>query len=341
MRVTIKDVAKQANVSQATVSLVLNEAPGVSGATRAHVLRIMQEMNYKPDALARSFSSRRAEAVALVMPPLLESLDDPYYMRLLQGVLESVRDRGYKMLLEVSDDRFNAQRLWDDLFARKRVDGLIVATPYLDQDYIAELAACRYPTLLVNGARPDLPELDFVGYDDVRCGIDATYYLIGLGHRRIGHLAGPENQASALNRLQGYKEALSRARIPFRPEDVLPGDYKRESAVAAMQALLARPAQERPTALFCANDTVAITAMQVAQEAGLSIPGDFSLVGVDDTGAAEKTSPPLTTFRQDITELARTGTAHFIKKLDERGVQPLHERMQMQFVERATCAPLE
>src|SRR5690349_14700129 len=106
MRVTIRDVAKQANVSQATVSLVLNGASGVSGATRQRVLGVMQEMGYKPDALARSFSSRRAGAVALVMPPLLDSLDDPYYMHLLRGVLESVRDLGYKMLMEIADERF-------------------------------------------------------------------------------------------------------------------------------------------------------------------------------------------------------------------------------------------
>src|SRR5579883_2008819 len=220
MRVTIKDVAKQANVSQATVSLVLNDAPGVSSGTRENVLRVMREMNYKPDALARSFSSRRAEAIALVMPPALDSLVDPYFMHLLQGVLEAARDRDYKMLLEIADDRFNAQQIWLDLFDRKRVDGLIIATPYLDQGYLAELALGPFPALLVNGARPDIPALDFVGYDDLRCAFDATYYLIGLGHRRIAHLAGPENQASAITRVEGYQQALARARIPFRPNYV-------------------------------------------------------------------------------------------------------------------------
>src|SRR5438477_8833711 len=114
MRITIKDVAKKAQVSQATVSLVLNEAPGVSTATRERVMQVMKDLNYKPDALARSFSSRRAEAVGLVMPPSPEAFHDPYFTRLMLGTLEAVRDQGFTLLLEVADKRFVSQRLWDD-----------------------------------------------------------------------------------------------------------------------------------------------------------------------------------------------------------------------------------
>jgi DNA-binding LacI/PurR family transcriptional regulator len=341
MRITIKEVAEQACVSQTTVSLVLNNAPGVSTTTREKVMRVIKETNYKPDALARSFSSRRAEAIALVFPPELDSLNDPYFMDLLRGVLEAVRDRGYKMLLEIADERFMEQRLWEDLFMRKRIDGLVVATPQLNQDYLKELSCQGHLAMLINGARPDLPELDFVGYDDVRCGIDATYYLIGLGHRRIAHLTGPDNQASALARRKGYEQALERARIPFRPEDVLPGDYRRESAEAAMKALLKRPATDRPTAIFSANDTMAIAAMSLAQDAGLVIPGDLSIIGVDDTGAAARSTPPLTTLRQDVHALSYRAVAQFIKKLEERIKECIHERIPMTLIERGTCASYE
>jgi DNA-binding LacI/PurR family transcriptional regulator len=341
MRITIKDVAEQAQVSKTTVSLVLNEAPGVSAATRERVMRVMETLNYKPDALARSFSSRRAEAVALVMPPFPEAFHDPYFMHLMLGTLEAVRDQGYKLLLEVADTRFVAQRLWDDLFTCKRVDGLLIATPYLDQGYLEGLAARKYPAMLINGARADLPTLDFMGYDDVRCGFDATYYLLGLGHRRIAHIAGPPNQASAVNRLQGYRDALTRARIPYRAEDVLPGDYKAETGEAAMRALLARPAAERPTAIFSANDTMALAAIRTAQKAGLSVPDDLSVIGVDDTGAAELSEPPLTTFRQDIFKLARLAASRFLKRLEARGTPniPIAERIPMELIERASCGP--
>jgi LacI family repressor for deo operon, udp, cdd, tsx, nupC, and nupG len=304
-------------------------------------MRVMNEVNYKPDALARSFSSRRSEAIALIMPPTLDSLNDPYFMNLLRAVLEAVRDYGYKMLLEIADERFVEQRLWDDLFARKCIDGLVIATPQLDQDYLVKLASLEQPVLLLNGARPDLPQLDYVGYDDHRCGFDAAYYLIGLGHRRIAHLTGPENHGSAQARLAGYRQALERARIPFRPEDVLPGDYRHDSGEEAMKTLLERPIAERPTALFCANDTMAIAAMQIAQAKGVSVPDDFSLVGVDDTGAAAKAAPPLTTFRQDTYALAKRAATLFLKKLEERTREQIFDSLPMTLVERATCAPWE
>jgi len=345
VRVTIKDVAREARVSPATVSLVLNNAPGISTDTRERVRRVINEVNYKPDALARSFSSRRSEAVALVMPPDLDSLNDPYYMNLLRGVLEAVRDSCYRMSLEIADERFVEQRLWEDLFIRKSADGLIVATPRLNQEYLKEVAAMGHPALLINGARPDLPELDYTGYDDVRCGFDATYYLIGLGHRRIGFLSGPDTHASAQERRKGYDMALERARITLRSEDILPGDYEATITASAVKELLKRPATDRPTALFSANDTMAIAAMTTIQDAGLTVPGDFSLIGVDDTGLAERATPPLTTMRQDIYELAAQSTAQFLKKLsgrdrDSSDRERISTRLPMKLIERETSLPI-
>ena len=339
MRVTIKDVARQANVSQATVSLVLNDAPGVSQPTREHVRQIMRELDYTPDALARSFSSRRAKAVALVMPPWRTAFDDPYFTQLLSGALEAIRDRGYQMLLEIADERFADQKLWQNLFSCKRIDGLMIATPNLDQTYLRDIADSPWPTLLINGARPDLPELDYIGFDDFRAGVDATYYLIGLGHRRVAHLSGPLNQASAVRRLDGYREALNRARIPIREADILEGDYRPESAALAIREWLCRPASERPTAIFCANDTMALTVMSAAQEAGLHIPNDLSLIGVDDTGAAAESFPPLTTMRQDIFALSRAAADHFLTKIEARAPisTPLAERLPMELIERGSC----
>ncbi len=340
MRVTISDVARAAQVSKATVSLVLNDAPGVSDATRERVRGVMRELDYHPDALARSFSSRRTEAVALVLPPFREALEDPYYTGLLYGVLEAVRDRGYKLLLEVADARFTQQELWKGLFERKRVDGLLVATPKADQQYLTEVAARSYPALLINGELPELPELDYVGYDDFRCGHDAAYYLIGLRHTRIAHVSGPANQLSAVRRQEGFREALSRARLPIPPQYVQPGDYVRASGRRALRALLELTAAERPTAVFCANDAMALGVLDAAREAGLQVPRDLSIVGVDDTGAAAAADPPLTTFRQDVARLGRHSAERFIRKLQSRTPQAsrIDDRWPMELVERASAA---
>lgn len=340
MRVTMKDVAKAARVSVSTVSLVINDTGGISEATREHVRAVIRELKYTPDAQARRLSSGQAGVVALVMPPWREAFADPYFLDLMRGALEAVRDRGFQMLLEICDDRFREHRLWNDLFAAKKVDGLLIATPYLDQDYLAELEERNLPALLVNGERPDLPRLDYVGYDDVACGEDAVDYLLGLGHRRIAHIAGDLNHASARHRIEGYEKALARAGVACRPEDVVSGDYLPLQARDALDAILARPRELHPSAFFCADDTMALSVITHLRECGFSVPGDFSVIGVDDTGAAAKSIPPLTTFKQDIFRLARTAATAFLEKLGRKGnKEPIRQRHKMELVIRESCAP--
>jgi len=341
MRVTMKDVARKANVSTATVSLVLNNEPGISSATRDHVSRIIEELKYTPDVQARRLSSGRSGTVGLVMPPWSAAFFDPYFLNLMQGTLEAVRDRGYQLLLEVCDDRFLEHRLWHDLFAGKRVDGLLIATPYLDQSYLAELAVRGSPTLLINGERPDLPALDHVGYDDTQCGLDATRYLYSLGHRRIAHMAGDLNHASAVHRLAGYKSALAELELAYRPDYVVVGDFMPVEAREALQSLLALPVADRPTALFCANDTMAQSVITHLKERGYRVPEDFSVLGVDDNLRSATFDPPLTTYRQDLVALGQRAATLFLEKLEhKRPTQRLLEKVPMERIDRATCAPL-
>ncbi len=336
----MKDVAKQAKVSIATVSLVLNNEPGISSATRILVSKIIKDLHYTPDVQARRFSSGRAGTVGLVMPPWSAAFFDPYFLNLMQGTLEAVRDRGYQLLLEVCDARFLEHRLWHDLFAGKRVDGLLIATPYLDQGYLAELAARGSPTLLINGERADLPTLDYVGYDDTHCGEDATRYLYGLGHRRIAHMAGDLNHASAVNRLEGYKRALADLGLAVRPDYVVVGDFMPVEAHDALQSLLAMNEADRPTAIFCANDTMAQSVITHLKERGLRVPQDFSVVGVDDNIRSASFDPPLTTYRQDLIGLSQRAATLFLEKLEHKlPPQRIFEKLPMERVERASCAP--
>jgi LacI family transcriptional regulator len=339
MRVTIRDVANRAVVSQTTVSLVLNDAPGVSAATRERVKCVIRDLDYKPSALARSFSSSRTETLALVMPPWGEAFEDPYFMQILRGALEEIRDRGYKMLIEVADERFVEQELWRDLFERKSVDGLMIAMPLLDAEYLTKLDEFGQPVLLINGVRQDLPGLHSIGCDDARCGFDATYYLLGLGHRRIAHFGGPMNQSSTADRLCGYREALERAHVPFYEDDVFHGKYTTDAGAAMLECLRSRPTGELPTAIFCANDNIAVGALRAAQNAGLRVPQDLSIIGVDDTVCSRHTSPPLTTMRQDLHDLGCVASARFIDWLEDRDeVSTLRLSLPMELIERASCS---
>ncbi len=336
----MKQVARDAGVSVATVSLVLNEAPGISTATRELVKAKIRELNYSPDLQARRLSSGMAGTVAMVLPPWSEAFNDPYFMRMLSGALEAVRDRGSQLLLEVCDQRFIDHHIWKDLFAGKRVDGLLIATPYLDHSYLKEVEERHLPVVLINGDRPDLPGLDFMGFDDLQCGLDATNYLIGLGHRRIAHLMGDLNQASARRRLEGYRQAMAAAGLPVREEDLLAGDYLPLESREAFRPILARPPADRPTALFAANDSSALGVMNFLRESGWELPRDLSVVGVDDTGLAANAIPGLTTFRQDIFALSYLAADLFLTKLHSKSHEPLKHLNRMELIERDSCRRL-
>ena len=342
MRVTMKDVARRAGVSVTTVSLVLNEAPGIAQSTRERVRSVIRELHYVPNDQARRLFSGRTGTLAFVMPPWQAAFADPYFLELMRGSLEALRDRGYEMLLEISDERFLKNTLWKRLFDSQRVDGLLVATPYLDQTYLNQVAEQGYPALLINGDRPDLPQLDFVGYDDERCGFEAAQYLAQLGHRRIGHLSGPENQESALRRKAGYRRALQALGLEVRDNWVQCGEYLPLEARDALVRILELKRKDWPTALFCANDTMALSVIHHLKEKGLMVPGDFSVVGVDDTGQAQLSNPPLTTFRQDVFEAARRAGNLFIDKLESKSTAAprVYELLPMVLVERSSCAPL-
>ncbi|HKL85096.1 MAG TPA: LacI family DNA-binding transcriptional regulator [Treponemataceae bacterium] len=339
MAISIRDIAKKGNVSAATVSLVLNDAPGVSEKTRQRIKDIISELNYVPNARARSFSVGRAGVIALITPPWKAAFSDPYYTEMIRGALEAVRDKDHQLMLEICDSRFNEHRLWKKLFESKKIDGMLIATPYLDQDYVEELHQSGYPTLLINGERPDLPKMHSISYDDYRCGQEATNHLLQLGHIRIAHICGPANQSSALHRKKGYKDALTKAGLPVIAEYIEDGNYMPLEAKKALIKILALPEGKRPTAFFCANDTMAASVITHLQELGYRIPQDFSVIGVDDNIISQSTEPKITTFRQDIFDISHKGTNLFLESLIEKGETiPQVIRIPMELITRSSCA---
>ncbi len=339
MSVSIKDIAKIGNVSTATVSLVLNNVPGVSEKKRAEIKKLIKEHNYIPNSRARSFSVGRAGVIALIMPPWQASFSDPYFTEMLRGALEGVRDKNYQLMIEICDTRFLDHLLWKDLFESKKIDGMLIATPYLDQQYVRELHKAGYPAILLNGERPDLTDMHCVGYDDYHCGLEATNYLLKLGHHKIAHIAGPANQASAINRIEGYKDAIRAAGLPLLDEYIVDGNYMPIEAREALKKLLVLGPEKTPTAFFCANDTMAISVINYLKECGHQIPRDFSVIGVDDNVAGRSIDPPLTTFRQDIFSLTQHATDLFLGAITKKKkTELLKVRLPMELVVRSSCA---
>ncbi|WP_030989545.1 LacI family DNA-binding transcriptional regulator [Streptomyces sp. NRRL S-1813] len=278
---TIRGVAERAGVSKSLVSLVLQGSPRVSDAKRQAVLEAIEELGYRPNAAARSLVARRTHTVGV----LLNDMRNPWFVEVLDGLNSLLQAHGLRMLM--ADGRLD-RRAGQDFartFQELRVDGIVVVGTLPDTDGLAEVAE-RLPTVIAGNHEPRLPRVDLVANDDERGARLATEHLIGLGHRRIAHIAG-QGLVGELRR-RGFESAV-RAHGMAASAVVENGDGTEEGGYRAAVRLLnpsrgsRRPVAERPTAVFAFNDISGVGALSAAQELGLEVPADLSLVGYDNT----------------------------------------------------------
>lgn len=295
MSVTIKDVAREAKVSVATVSRALNGHENVADAVRKRVLRVAGELRYSPHHAARSLSSRRTHTIGVVLPDLYGE----FFSELVRGIDQVARERGLHLL--VSSYHGNPEEQGAALLAmRGRVDGLLVMSPFVgNAAFLTENLSPAIPAVLMN---TDLPSGGHVAVriDNYGGARAMTDHLLASGHRRIAFIAGPEDNFDARERLRGYRDALA-AGLPEAEPWVLAGDFDEASGDCAGRALLA--GQSRPDAVFAANDMMALGCLYAFNQAGVQVPEDISLAGFDDIPLARYVHPALTTMRVDIADL--------------------------------------
>ncbi len=297
---TSSEVAKRAGVSRTTVSFVLNDlrTKGISEETRQKVLQAASEMGYEPHSAARILAGGSTGTIAVVIARSDHLHVDAYLPRLLSTVNDCCHAHGYKVLLEAADDQFKDSGAFMNLVKGKRIDGLIVANMRSAEcDYVRQLASQGFPVVVPGNGRESFYSR-CTGDDDVVTSKRATQHLIGLGHRRIAHLAfAPKEFEAVTLRRAGYENALKEAGIVADPSLVAYADISARSGYDAMKQLLEQTTDF--TALFAGNDTVGFGAMKALKEAGRRIPQDVAVVGYDDIPLAEFASPPLTTLRVD------------------------------------------
>lgn len=292
---TIKDVARVANVSVATVSRVLNGHDNVTEPVRKVVLEVAKDLRYSPHAAARSLSSRRTNTVGVVLP----DLHGEFFSELVRGIDQVARERGQYLL--VSSYHGHPEEQGAALRAmRGRVDGLLVMSPYVDDSgFLTENLATSLPVVLMN---THLPNAGFasISIDNYGGAMEMVRHLVECGHRRIAFIAGPDDNFDARERLRGYRDALA-ALLPKAREWVLQGDFGEASGHAAGGAIAA--STDRPDAVFAANDMMALGCLFAFNQAGINVPDEIALVGFDDIPLARYVHPPLTTMRVNIAEL--------------------------------------
>lgn len=309
--VTIADVAERAGVSKTTVSHVLSGKRPVAAATRERIEQVIEEMGFRPNALARSLRMQRTHMVALIIP----DITNPYYPVLARGLQDALVEEGYHIFLCNTDSKQDQEMAFIADAVQRQVDGIVLSSlhsmSHKLQDYIEDDV-----TFVSLGPSLDLPQVDKVSTDDAAGAKEATRYLIQRGHWRIGMIGGMPGLTPSQNRLRGYCEALEEAQIPFDPALLAEGNFMRPGGAQAMRALMDLP--ERPTAVFCANDVMAIGAMDVARALGIAIPDGVAIVGYDDIEAASLVAPALTTVVNPGYEMGKAAGQLLMERMQGR-----------------------
>ncbi len=342
---TIIDVAEQAGVSIKTVSRVLNNEPGVREKTREQVLKVVAALKYRPKLSARSLAGARSFLIGL----LYYDPSAAFVGGVQQGATLRCREAGHHLVVEsLHKDAPDLEQQVERMVAALRPDGMLLTPPLCDSAKV--LKALRETGTACVLMSPDLgpghrgaksrAALPSVSMDDVRAAEEVTELLIGLGHRRIAHIRGAADQSASHLRYEGFAKAMKRHGLPVDPEMVYQGGFTFQSGVQGAHKLLAR--RERPTAVFAANDDMALGVLAAAHRLGLAVPQDLSIAGFDDSPAASLVWPPLTTVRQPMAEMARMAVEMLIGA--DRGADgpgpALHRVLPHELVVRhSTAAP--
>jgi DNA-binding LacI/PurR family transcriptional regulator len=330
---TIRDIAKRAGVSVATVSYVINGTKPVAPQTAARVRRAMEELDYYPNAAAQSLRTRTTHVIGAV----ISDITNPFFATLVRGVEDCARESGYSVLICNTGESLENERLYLELLCRRRVDGLILAPTGKNDELIHRLIKRKMHIVFIDRVLPDISAPAVLSQNEEGAYL-ATSHLIQHGHWRIGIVLGLPDVSTTRERYRGYLKALRDHGILLHPSLVVHGHSRVAAAREACRALLSRA--DPPTALFVTNNLMTIGAMQAIRENGLRCPRDISVVGFDDFEWAEAFDPPLTTVAQRPYEIGRRAAQTLLAMIRGRpGAETGVVRLGVELKVRGSVAP--
>jgi DNA-binding LacI/PurR family transcriptional regulator len=329
---TIRDVARVAGVSTATVSRVINAPDTVRVETRERVQRAMEVCRYKYNALARGFVTKQSHTLGLIIP----TITNPIFAESTRGAQDFANELGYQVILANSDYQYEKEKRLVKVLRERQIDGLLITTTNLGGGVLKGLLDDGFPFVLLYSTVRKGP-MSAVGVDNFSGGYRATEHLVRLRHRRIAMLAGGFSFSDkSYHRWLGYKKCLSTHNIPYDPTLVVQTQYTLSSGKEGVKALLS--VNDPPTAVFCSNDYIALGAMQGAREVGITIPRDLSVVGFDDMAISSFINPSLTTIRQPAYDMGRLGAELLLEHIAKAVSRPVHKMLETSLVVRESTS---
>jgi LacI family transcriptional regulator len=328
---TISDVAKRAGVSPVTVSRVINGVSNVKPATREKVRQAIDELHYLPNVAARSLRSKRTKTLALLVP----DITNPFWTTIARGVEDEAQKEGYSVLLCNTDEDPSKQLLYQNVIISQRVDGAII-TPYdSDARNLSRLRETKMPVVVLD-RRIDGWDVDTVAGDSVSGAQELVKHLVDLGHRCIAIISGPMSTSTAIDRVNGYRKTLAEAGIEEDPRYIKFGEFRESSGEELTLKLLDET--PRPTAIFAANNAIAIGVMKAVNQRGLRIPQDIALVSFDDLPNLSMVFPFLTVVAQPVYEIGARAAQLLLSRLESgEELPPRHIVLPTHLIVRYSC----
>jgi len=330
--IKMEDVAKLANVSPSTVSRVLSGSSLVASETRKRVLEAIKILNYKPNRLGRNLRKLTSKIVMVVFP----DITNPFFARIIQGAEEVARKRGYYVLLGDTRNNLELEEEFIELAKERLVDGVILATARIPREKILSLSlqvplvlACEY----LEGSW-----IPTVSIDNIKAAYEATEYLIKLGHKRIAFINGPDGIILSKDRLEGYKKACEENNIQIDQHLIEEGDFTVESGYKIMKRFLLT--SEKPTAVFAANDEMAVGAIKAVKEGGYNVPADISVIGFDDIPLCRLVDPQLSTISQPTYEIGKQAMEMLLDIIEDKSLEEKRVILPHKLIIRESCKPL-
>jgi len=334
-KTTIKDIARLAKVSHTTVSRALNDKSRIRKETKEKILSIASELNYQPNLIARSLVMRRTKTLGLV----ITTIANPFYTELAQGIEATARGLGYNIILCSTRSDLSVEKQYIDMLKSKGVDGILFTSAHMGDPNICSLAEEGFPIILVNRRtyHPLVREkVDYVGVDNIRGGFLAVEHLIKLGHQRIGVIGGSSESSVGFERLEGGRRALNAYGLEQKADYFLEGDFLKGSGYQGGMRFLEMT--EPPTAIFAANDYMALGAYEAIVEKGKRVPEDIALVGFNDIEFAAIRGIELTTIGQKKYDMGTRAVKALVEKVEGTRVGPSEEIiLEPELIVRKTC----
>jgi DNA-binding LacI/PurR family transcriptional regulator len=334
---TIKDIAKLAGVSPSTVSRVIADNRRISPATKERVKKLMTELDYHPNMIARSLIKRTSHTLGLILSRSTDSaFSNPFFSEIIRGISAVTQSYHYNLMLATAEDYAEEARQCLEMVTEKRVDGILLLASRVNDELIPELLQNNYPFVVV-GRSPEINKCYSVNNDNIQAAYSAVRYLFNLGHQRIALLNGPEEYILCQDRYEGYRFAFREFGIENDPLLVKKGAFSQDDGYRLTLELLTL--NPPPTAIFAVDDLMALGAYKAIKERKLRIPEDIAVVGFNDDPLASVIEPNLTTVRIPIYEMGIAASKMIIALLQNQEVFPAQKILSSELIIRDSCGP--